>query len=72
MECVRLRVKDIDIEQNQIMVRDGKGMKDRSTMLPEQLKSILREQIEKVKLLHKQDIKEGGGKGVRSPLGMLG
>ena len=34
MECVRLRVKDIDFEQNHIIVRDGKGMKDRSTMLP--------------------------------------
>jgi integrase len=34
MECLRLRVKDIDFEQNQIVVRDAKGMKDRATMLP--------------------------------------
>ena len=33
MECLRLQVKDVDFEQNQIIVRDGKGMKDRSTML---------------------------------------
>jgi integron integrase len=61
MECVRLRVKDIDFEQNQIIIRDGKGMKDRSTMLPEQLGNSLRDQIEKVKMIHDQDIKEGGG-----------
>ncbi|MGE5258325.1 MAG: integron integrase [Hyphomicrobiales bacterium] len=61
MECVRLRVKDIDFEQNQIIVRDGKGMKDRATMLPEQLKNLLREQIEKVNMIHDRDIKEGGG-----------
>jgi len=52
MECVRLRVKDVDFEQNQIVVRDGKGMKDRTTMLPEQLKNPLRDQVEKVKLTH--------------------
>ncbi len=61
MECARLRVKDIDFEQNQIIVRDGKGMKDRSTMLPEQIKELLRDQIEKVKMIHAQDIKDGGG-----------
>ena len=61
MECVRLRVKDIDFDQNQIIVRDGKGMKERSTMLPEQLRDILREQIQKVKMVHDQDIKQGSG-----------
>ncbi|KHE91569.1 MAG: site-specific tyrosine recombinase, partial [Candidatus Scalindua brodae] len=49
MECVRLRVKDIDFEQNHIIVRDGKGMKDRSTMLPEQLKPLLKEHLEGVR-----------------------
>ena len=38
MECVRLRVKDVDFEQNQVTVREGKGFKDRVTMLPESLK----------------------------------
>ncbi len=56
MECVRLRVKDIDFEQNHIIVRDGKGMKDRSTMLPEQLKPLLMEHLEGVKITHKQDL----------------
>ena len=56
MECVRLRVKDIDFEQNHIVVRDGKGMKDRSTMLPEQLKPLLIEHLEGVKIMHKQDL----------------
>jgi integron integrase len=61
MECVRLRVKDVDFEQKQIIVRDGKGMRDRTTMLPEQLKNPLRDQVEKVKLIHDQDLKEGLG-----------
>jgi site-specific recombinase XerD len=52
MECVRLRVKDIDFEQNQIIVRDSKGMRDRAAMLPEQLRYFLGDQIEKVKMIH--------------------
>ncbi|QTA91345.1 phage integrase N-terminal SAM-like domain-containing protein [Desulfonema magnum] len=47
-ECVRLRVKDIDFGQNHLMVRDGKGMKDRTTMLPDQLKPLLHNQLKKV------------------------
>ena len=61
MECVRLRLKDIDFGQNQIIVRDGKGMKDRSTMLPEQLKPLLSDQLERVKIIHEQDLKKGFG-----------
>ncbi len=41
MECVRLRVKDIEFNQNQLIIRDGKGMKDRVTMMPMQLKPAL-------------------------------
>jgi site-specific recombinase XerD len=41
MECVRLRVKDVDFEQNQITVREGKGFKDRVTMLPGGVKGSL-------------------------------
>jgi site-specific recombinase XerD len=41
MECVRLRIKDLDFEQNQIIARDGKGMKDRVIILPEQLNHFL-------------------------------
>jgi integron integrase len=61
MECVRLRVKDIDFERNQITVRDGKGMKDRTTMLPEQLRPFLLEHLRRVKILHEQDLKNGLG-----------
>ena len=61
MECVRLRVKDIEFERNQVIVHDGKGMKDRSTMLPEQLKPLLLEHLAWVKTLHEQDLRKGLG-----------
>jgi integron integrase len=61
MECVRLRVKDIDFEYAQITVRDGKGDKDRVTMLPESLVTLLKTHLEKVKALHEQDLREGFG-----------
>jgi integron integrase len=61
MECVRLRVKDIDFDRDQIIVRDGKGMKDRTTMLPEQLKSLLSDQLGRIKIIHEQDLKNGFG-----------
>ncbi len=61
MECVRLRVKDVDFELNQIVVRDGKGFKDRVTVLPESVKPLLKSHLERVKLLHEQDLKAGGG-----------
>lgn len=62
MECVRLRVKDVDFERNQIVVREGKGFKDRVTMLPESLKAGLAEHLKRVKLLHEQDLAEGHGR----------
>jgi site-specific recombinase XerD len=48
MECVRLRVKDVDFGQNQIVVREGKGFKDRVTVLPESLKAPLAEHLKRV------------------------
>jgi len=60
-EVLRLRVKDIDFEMNQIVVRDGKGEKDRITVLPQKLIPKLREQIKKVKNLHQLDLKNGFG-----------
>lgn len=60
-ECLRLRVKDLDFTQNLIFVRDGKGGKDRSTLLPEQLKPILKKQLKNVLLLHQQDMADGFG-----------
>ena len=61
MECMRLRVKDVDFAQRQIIVRDGKGMKDRVTMLPEVLISSLQEHLRHVKLLHTSDLTTGYG-----------
>jgi integron integrase len=61
MECLRLRVKDIDFGYHQIVVRDGKGNKDRATMLPTSLEEPLQRHLAKVKALHEQDLKEGFG-----------
>ena len=55
MECIRLRVKDICFESNEILVRDGKGGRDRRTMLPAKLCDPLRTQFEKVKEFHRED-----------------
>lgn len=62
MECLNLRIQDIDFERNEILVRNGKGAKDRVTMLPETLKNPLQEHLERVKTLHQTDIKEGWGR----------
>ena len=62
MECLRLRVKDIDFSSNQIIVRDGKGNKDRITMLPELIKISLNEHLIQVRTIHNLDIKAGFGR----------
>ena len=61
MECVRLRVKDVDFTYRQILVRDSKGQKDRVTMLPQAIAEPLRQHLEKVKVLHEEDLAEGFG-----------
>jgi integron integrase len=61
MECLRLRVKDVDFAYRQILVRDGKGGKDRVTMLPEALIQRLHEQLGEAKRLHALDLHEGFG-----------
>jgi integron integrase len=61
MECLRLRVKDIDFGYGQIAVRDGKGGKDRVTMLPQSLHEPLQRHLQKVKMLHEDDLAEGFG-----------
>ncbi len=61
MECLRLRVKDIDFEQRAITVRDGKGEKDRVTMLPESVVAPLRDHLTHVQHLHAGDLKAGFG-----------
>ena len=61
IECVRLRIKDIDFEMNQIVVRNGKGQKDRVTMLPEDVKFALKEHLKYVRKLHEKDLSQGFG-----------
>ncbi len=60
-ELIRLRVKDIDFGMNQIIVRNGKGNKDRITLLPNKLITSLKDQILEVALLHKRDLIDGYG-----------
>jgi len=61
MEALRLRVKDLDLDQGQIVVREGKGAKDRVTMLPELLVKPLQDHLQRVKALHERDLAEGRG-----------
>jgi len=60
-EALHLRVKDIDFEMSQIIVRDGKGAKDRVTLLPESLRESLEQQLAKVRFIHTQDLRRGFG-----------
>jgi integron integrase len=61
MECLRLRVKDVDFARNQIVVRDGKGAKDRRTVLPRALVEPLRRAVERTRLVHESDLARGHG-----------
>jgi integron integrase len=61
MECVRLRVTDLDFASHQITVRDGKGAQDRVTMLPRVIETPLQRHLATVKLLHEADLLEGYG-----------
>ena len=61
MECLRLRVKDIDFELNEIRVRNGKGGTDRLVFLPESIRPALKEHLERVRLIHQNDLKHGYG-----------
>ena len=61
MECIRLRVKDIDFEINEIRVRSGKGDRDRLVPLPESIKSALKTHLERVRLIHEKDLADGYG-----------
>jgi integron integrase len=62
MEALRLRIKDVDFSQNQIVVRDGKGATDRITVLPATIKQALVDHLRRVKLLHQKDLQEGFGR----------
>jgi integron integrase len=61
MECLRLRVKDLDFDYKQIIVRDGKGRKDRVTMMPASTIEPLKLQLQRAKLLHQEDLAQGYG-----------
>ena len=61
LECLRLRVKDVDVSRREILVRDGKGQKDRVTMLPESLVPQMLEQIESARQRHVKDLAQGHG-----------
>ena len=62
IECLRLRIKDLDFSYQQIFVREGKGGKDRVTMLPQNLVEPLRQHLARVKELHDKELKEGFGR----------
>jgi integron integrase len=61
IEMLRLRVKDVDFGYGQLMVRDGKGQKDRRTMLPSSLERALRRQLQQAKAIHANDLAAGYG-----------
>jgi integron integrase len=61
MEAMRLRVKDMDFERKEILIRDGKGAKDRVTMLPVTLADLLQRHLQTVKALHDADLQAGYG-----------
>jgi len=61
-ECLRLRVQDIDFSRSEILVRDGKGAKDRITMLPESLKTPLQDHLKRIKVIHDRDLADGWGR----------
>lgn len=62
MECVRLRVKDVDFGYGHIVVRDGKGLRDRVTVLPEKLRRPLQLHLERVQQIHQQDLAQKRGR----------
>jgi integron integrase len=61
MECLRLRIKDIDFQNHRILVYDGKGGDDRVTMLPDSIIAPLREHLQRVKVAHQKDLAAGFG-----------
>jgi integron integrase len=61
-ECLRLRVKDVEFDRNEIVVREGKGRKDRVTMLPTTVKAPLAAHLARVRRLHERDLQAGLGR----------
>jgi len=71
LECLRLRVKDVDFQYRQLIVRDAKGQKDRVTLLPQNLLEPLRSHLARVRTLHERDLREGYGR-VHLPYALSG
>ena len=61
-ECLRLRVQDVDLARGELRVRDGKGAKDRATVLPQALKVPLQRQLAEARMVHEHDLAEGFGR----------
>lgn len=61
LEALRLRAKDLDFEMRQLTVRDGKGLRDRGSVLPDRLAPALQEHLKRVRRLHQRDLREGFG-----------
>lgn len=61
LECCRLRVKDVDFGRPEIVIREGKGDRDRRTMLPAGVRAPLEQQVARVRTLHQRDLDEGAG-----------
>jgi integron integrase len=61
MECIRLRIRDLDFDRELIYVRAGKGGKDRTTLFPESLHSLMKSQVEAVERVHQKDLTDGYG-----------
>ena len=62
LEALRLRIQDVDFGMRQVTVRDGKGLRERITVLPEQVRDGLRAHLQRVRELHRQDLARGAGK----------
>ena len=62
MECLALRIKDIDFERSELLVRHGKGGKDRITTLPQAVAPVLQEHVKRVRKVHDQDLQDGAGR----------
>lgn len=61
LECLSLRIKDVDLERGEILIRRGKGAKDRVTVLPQVVRSPLAAHLRRVRTLHERDLAEGAG-----------
>jgi integrase len=68
LEGLRLRVQDLDFSRREIVIREGEGFRDRVTMLPASVAHDLESHLERVRLLHQRDVRDGHGRGVKSPL----